>query len=90
MAWLVEFSKEAEDDFSSLDKEIQRRIVAKLEWFEENFNNITPLALSADWAGFYKIRVGNYRIIYTILKEKEAIVVEAVDHRSGIYNKKKK
>ncbi len=89
MEWRVVFSEGAENDFSSLDTAIQSRVIKKLEWFEKNFSATAPLALSADWAGLYKIRVGEYRVIYSIMEKRKMLMIEAIDHRSRIYKRKR-
>ena len=40
--WSIEFLPEAEKDLAKLDDEIQRRIIDKLNWLLENFENILP------------------------------------------------
>ena len=74
MSYSVEYESEALADLEKLDPEIRKRIVNKIEWFAQNFEQITPQSLTGDWTGFYKLRVGNYRIIYQIdLSEKMAL-----------------
>jgi mRNA interferase RelE/StbE len=51
-----------------------------------NFEATAPLELTANLAGFYKLRVGDYRIIYDIELETQAIVIIRIGHRSEIYN----
>lgn len=41
-----------------------------------------------DLAGFYKLRVGDYRVIYEILHEEQMIVIHEVGHRREIYRKR--
>lgn len=83
----VELSKHAEKDFSALDKAVQKRIFKALKELEESENH---LALSLKLTGaknIYRIRVGDYRIIYT--PEKDGIlvilVVLKIAHRSRVY-----
>ena len=73
------------DDLSRLDKAIAVRITAKLTWLSENFEDIPPLPLSANHAGFYKLRVGDWRVIYDIDYEKQIITVHKIGHRREIY-----
>ena len=44
-----------------------------------------PLALSANLAGSYKLRVGDYRIIYEFSEVDENITILKIGHRSEIY-----
>jgi mRNA interferase RelE/StbE len=33
----------------------------------------------------YRVRVGNYRILYEVLSSEKIVLVEKIDHRSTIY-----
>ena len=89
MAWLIEFSDEAERDFAKLDKSIQRRIFAYL-------NNRIAIAtdprdfgkpLLHELAGLWRYRVGDYRILCHIEDDKLTVLVLEIGHRSDIYNR---
>ncbi len=87
MAWRVEFSKTGERDLGALDRSERRGIVERLEWFAENFEQVTPLPLHAEWRGFFKLRVGDWRVIYRFDQQKYLIMVHVIDHRSKIYKR---
>lgn len=55
----VEWEKEALDDLQKIDKPIVKRILNKISWFSQHFNNITPEPLSGEMAGTFKVRVGD-------------------------------
>jgi mRNA interferase RelE/StbE len=44
--------------------------------------------LTGELAGFHKLRVGDYRVIYLILHDEQTLVVNAVGHRREIYRKR--
>jgi mRNA interferase RelE/StbE len=79
----VEWEKEALDDLKKIDKPIVKRILNKISWFSQHFDNIIPEPLSGDMTGLFKIRVGDWRVVYTI--KDEVIVIQAVGHRREIY-----
>ncbi len=79
----VEWDKEALDDLQKIDKPIVKRILNKISWFSQHFDNITPELLSGDMAGLFKLRIGDWRVIYTI--EKDEILIKAIGHRREIY-----
>jgi mRNA interferase RelE/StbE len=83
----VRFLESAIQDLERLDKPIAKRIARKLRWLAENLDSIKPEPLSAELAGFYKLRAGNYRIIYEILREEKSIVIHAIGHRREIYDR---
>ena len=79
----ISWSKEAFDDLKSLDKVIAKRIVNKISWFGENFESLTPEMLSNELNNLYKIRVGNYRVVYSI--NNNTLQIEWIGHRKEVY-----
>lgn len=88
-AWRIEFDERAENDLAKLGRPLRRRIIERLDWFTENFVNLTPLPLGAEWKGFFKLRVGDWRIIYQINPEDKFIVVRYIDRRDKVYKHRK-
>lgn len=81
----VEFDPEAEQDLAGLDQSAAQRILKKLKWLAENFESVKPEPLHRRLRGKYKLRVGNYRVIYTVNQRAERIRVHMVGHRDKIY-----
>ncbi|WP_233467234.1 type II toxin-antitoxin system RelE family toxin [Dolichospermum flos-aquae] len=46
---------------------------------------MTPLSLTGQWSGFYKLRVGDYRVIYELDIEEQLIIIIRIGHRREIY-----
>jgi len=57
--WQCILTKEAELDLKRLDYSTRKRILEKIKWMRENFDQITPLPLGGKWRGFFKLRVGD-------------------------------
>ena len=83
--WRLEFTPEAEVSLSKLDADVRKRVAKKLEWLADNFDHVSPEPLSHELAGKYKLRVGDYRVIYSFEEEKRIIQVYLIGHRSKIY-----
>ncbi|MCP4421542.1 MAG: type II toxin-antitoxin system RelE/ParE family toxin [Chloroflexi bacterium] len=81
----VELSSAAKRDIRRLDKPVARRIVSRLLWLAENVDAITLMPLKGEWAGFFKLRVGDYRVLYEIIEEESLIFVLRIGHRREIY-----
>jgi mRNA interferase RelE/StbE len=69
--WQIRFKEDASRDLEKLDKEMARRIVRKISWLAENIDNIQPKGLRANFSRLSKLRDGDYRIIYEILKKEQ-------------------
>jgi mRNA interferase RelE/StbE len=83
----IRLEEEAVRDLEKLDKAIARRIVRKISWLAENIENIQPKGLRADLSKLSKLREGDYRIIYEILKEEQIIIIYFIGHRSEVYKR---
>ncbi|MCY4601091.1 MAG: type II toxin-antitoxin system RelE/ParE family toxin [Acidobacteria bacterium] len=81
----VELTPTAEDDLDGLDAAVADRVIEKLRWLAENADTVRIEALSGRWRGVCKLRVGDYRVIYTRDLAARRIVVHFVRHRSGVY-----
>jgi mRNA interferase RelE/StbE len=64
MSYSVEYEPEAFADLERLTQAVRGRIVDKIGWLAENFDQITPQPLTANLSGFFKLRVGDYRVVY--------------------------
>jgi len=84
----VRILETASRELERLDKPIGRRIVKRIDWLAMNLDTIRLEALSGDLAGFYKLRVGDYRVIYEVLWEEQTIVIHAIGHRREIYRRR--
>ena len=85
MSYTIQYKSESLDNLEKLDRQVQSRIIKKIIWLAENFENIIPLALTANLVGAYKLRVGDYRIIYEFSGADETITILKIGHRSEIY-----
>ena len=73
------------EDLAKIDKTVAKRITDKITWLSENIENVTPLSLKGDFSGLYKLKVGDWRIIYDIDQKKKVITVHKIGHRKEIY-----
>lgn len=82
----VVFTTSAENDLARIDKPVAQRVMKKLRWLAENFEVITPEPLTGQWRGVFKLRIGDYRVLYTCDKNRKQIVVLFVRHRRDVYD----
>ena len=75
----------AEDDLRRLDRAVARRIISRIQWLAEHFDNLKPEPLTGTLSGFFKLRAGDYRIIYKVRKDENLIVVHRIGHRREVY-----
>jgi len=88
MRYQIEFTPRAEKYFALLPKSIQKRIVAKLQFFEKKEN---PLSFAKKLQGekeLFRFRIGDYRVIFTPQNAQTFIIllVLKIGHRREIYD----
>lgn len=81
----VQFLAQASADLGRLDAAVIQRVLRKLRWLAENFESTKPEALTGSLGGLFKLRVGDYRIIYEADREHSLLTVHMVGHRREIY-----
>ena len=86
MTYTVTFRPETEQDFKRLDPQVAQRILRKIKWLSENYELITPQPLKGEWKGKYKMRIGDYRVIYTVNEGEKRIIIHLAGHRRDIYD----
>ncbi len=84
----IKLQDEAIRDLSGLDKPTAQRILNRLQWLAENIAGLPREALKGEFADFYKFRVGDYRVLYQVLDDKEFILIHAVGHRREVYHRR--
>ena len=79
----VEFSETADKQQSKLSRDIQIRIISSLERIR-----IRPQAHVLKLVGnpYFRLRVGDYRVILDIREDKLIVFVIEVGHRKKIYS----
>lgn len=86
-AYSIFFSKRAKKELLKIDKPIRRMIVS---WIEKNIKEtrnprLHGKALTGNLKGYWRCRVGNYRIIAEIRDEELIEIAVSIAHRSSVY-----
>lgn len=91
MNFQIVFKKSAQKELEKLPAQIGRRIQIAIDGLSHNprphgYTQLNEFDLpSADPKNLYRIRVGDYRIIYTIEEEIITVTVVKINHRNKIY-----
>ena len=78
------FDKKVLKDLKKIDKKEQLKIIEAIE-FKLAKNPFIGKKLVGDLSPFYRYRVGNYRVIYSIYEDKIEIEIIKIAHRRDIY-----
>jgi len=82
LATKIEYKASVERDLRKIDKKEVNRILNKIEKvLSENPNKGLPL--KGEYKGLFRLRVGNYRVMYS--KTKEGVLILRIRHRAKAY-----
>jgi len=81
--YAVEFTKSAQKELNKLPGQISLRIAKAVDKLslEPRKGNVRPMVGSKSW----RLRVGDYRIIYDIYENKVIVLIIRVRHRKNVY-----
>ncbi len=87
MAWAIEFLPEAAKDLKKLDRTVAARIISTLEDRIAVLDNPREIgsALTGDHAGYWRWRIGDYRVVSRIEDARIKVLVVRVAHRREVY-----
>jgi len=87
MSYVVELSPAAARQIKKLDRPIQIRILRRIEKLEWEPRPTNAAILKGTDETLYRVREGDYRIIYTIEDDRLIVLVVRIGHRSEVYRK---
>ena len=87
MSFSVRYDEKALKQLKKMDRSVQRLIV---NWIEKNLIDtenprLHGKGLSGDKSGYWRYRVGDYRILADIRDDEIIIIIVEIGHRREIY-----
>ena len=86
MAYQVTVTPAADHVIAKLPRDVRRRIADRLVALADNPQPPGSIKLTGEDA--YRIRVGDYRIIYTIQDDRLIVLVIDIGHRRDVYRRR--
>ena len=78
----IDYKRSVFNDLKKIDRPVAERIILEIESVLAKNPEIGE-ALTGQFKGLYKYRVGNWRVIYAILSD--SILILRIGHRSVVY-----
>lgn len=87
MVYRLEFSKRAEQEFSALPRQIQQRLQPRIDGLavDPRPPGVKKLAGTDNQ---YRLRVGDYRIVYELQDQILLVILLRIGHRREIYRQR--
>jgi mRNA interferase RelE/StbE len=82
--YTIVFAKSARKELENLPPQIAERIFDRIEALGEESRPSGSLKLKGD-SNLWRVRVGDYRVIYSIDDRKHEVDVSMVRHRKDVY-----
>lgn len=81
----VRWSEGALRKLVKMDETVRARILSKITWLQARVHETIPVKLHRELTSLYKLRTGDYRVIYSLCGDE--ITIETVGHRRDVYKK---
>lgn len=88
MVWKIDFTRRAEKALSKIDTTSAKRILKELNIVSQIDNPRSKgRALKGELTGYWRYRVGNYRVICDIVDSQMLVLAIDLRHRRDIYER---
>jgi mRNA interferase RelE/StbE len=85
-SYKVVFKNSARTELRKLPVEVIKRVVVRIDQFENNpFLPGTERLKAYSKDPIYRIRVGDYRVLYSVDSTQKVVTIHAVGHRREVY-----
>jgi mRNA interferase RelE/StbE len=85
VTYRIEFRPAALRDLKKLPKDVLTRISGKITALADDPRPLGVEKLSGSAEDFYRIRVGDYRVLYTVQDKVLLVIIIKVRHRREVY-----
>lgn len=85
MIYDIQFTNTAKKQFKKLSKSVKHQISPLIDSLADNPRPIGYIELKGKFKGSYRVRSGNYRVIYTVADNVLLVLVLKIADRREIY-----
>ena len=85
MTYEIEFTTRAKTDLAGLDERVEAQVRHKIDEMAASADIWQHRALTGPLRGYYRLRVGDYRVFYALDRTSRRIAVHRVQHLSEAY-----
>jgi len=86
--YVIEFVRSSRKEFEKLPAAMRKKIVEALTLLSiDPYSEILKIKKLKGFDGLFRIRIGDYRVIYQIRNDRLLIIVIKIGHRREIYKR---
>lgn len=86
--YTIEFVKSARKEFERLPVKVRGRVVEALQLLAQNpYSELLKVKKLKDAQDLFRIRIGDYRVLYELQNEQLLVLVIKVGHRREVYRR---
>jgi mRNA interferase RelE/StbE len=89
VAYAIEITRPALRQMKKLDPRIRERLSRRIDQLAEEPLPPGAVQLKATSPPLYRVREGDYRIVYRIEQERLTVLVVRIGHRSEVYRQRR-
>lgn len=87
-AYTIEFVKSARKEFERLPVKIRAKTAEALHLLAQNpYSELLKIKKMKGAANLYRIRLGDYRLVYEIRNDRLVVLIIKVGHRREVYRR---
>ena len=88
MTYEIALTDKARDFYKFTSPAIAKKLARCFSTLEQNpYQHPNIKALKGNLLGFYRFRVGDYRVVYEINEQAKQVNVTSIAHRSDVYDR---
>lgn len=87
MTYRIEFKKSVTKDLKKIDKLKVKLILKEIEVLKNGIDNNENIIKMKGNNSYYRLRIGDYRVIFELNNDVLVIVVVKVGHRKEVYKR---
>jgi len=82
----IEFTRSSKAEFEKLPQKVQDRVLEALTFLSQNpFSDMLRIKKLKGVENLYRIRIGDYRILYEVRSDVLVVLIIKIGHRREVY-----